>query len=384
MRRAASRTSPRRRSCRRRSLRAPAYGVWAADIDTDGDLDSSSRRATARPWSCATTATAPSRRRTPFASVTRVRGFAWADFDGEGVPDAALLDEARRGPRVPQPARRQLSGPSRCPAPRHRQWRSPPAERWAVRVRPAGAVARRHRSRGSRARPARARGTASALARVDPPSDLAAGSARLLVADLDNNGAPDLIVARPPRRSVLLGGPGGRVDAARRAGGARRAAPSPTSTATAGSISSADCPTAGAGRAISHGTQGRTTGRSCARARRRRPATSGSTRSASAARSRCAPGLHVQKQADRRPRSCTSAWARPRAPTSSASSGRTACCSRSSTRSRRRHGDGHAAAQGIVPVAVRVERPRDGVRHRPASGARRSACASTRRRPPTC
>ena len=25
--------------------------------------------------------------------MSRLRGFAWADFDGEGVPDAALLDD---------------------------------------------------------------------------------------------------------------------------------------------------------------------------------------------------------------------------------------------------------------------------------------------------
>ena len=30
---------------------------------------------------------------TPFGTVSRVRGFAWADIDGEGVPDAALLDD---------------------------------------------------------------------------------------------------------------------------------------------------------------------------------------------------------------------------------------------------------------------------------------------------
>jgi len=32
----------------------------------------------------------------PFEGVTRLRGFAWADLDGEGVPDAVLLDEAGR------------------------------------------------------------------------------------------------------------------------------------------------------------------------------------------------------------------------------------------------------------------------------------------------
>ena len=32
----------------------------------------------------------------PFGAVPGVTGFAWADFDGEGVPDAALLDDAGR------------------------------------------------------------------------------------------------------------------------------------------------------------------------------------------------------------------------------------------------------------------------------------------------
>ena len=30
---------------------------------------------------------------TPFNAVSRLRGFAWVDLDGEGVPDAALLDD---------------------------------------------------------------------------------------------------------------------------------------------------------------------------------------------------------------------------------------------------------------------------------------------------
>jgi hypothetical protein len=36
---------------------------------------------------------APCWRSHPSSGATRVRGFAWADVDGEGVPDAILLEE---------------------------------------------------------------------------------------------------------------------------------------------------------------------------------------------------------------------------------------------------------------------------------------------------
>src|SRR4029079_19162047 len=50
---------------------------------------------------------------------------------------------------------------------------------------------------------------ATNLSRTDPPAGLEPGAARLLTADLDNNGAADLIVAGPASARVLLGVPGG-------------------------------------------------------------------------------------------------------------------------------------------------------------------------------
>jgi hypothetical protein len=47
------------------------------------------------------------------------------------------------------------------------------------------------------------------LAQLDSPPPLAAGSARLLVADLDNNGAGDLVISSPNEWRVLLAGPDG-------------------------------------------------------------------------------------------------------------------------------------------------------------------------------
>ena len=48
---------------------------------------------------CGTTATARSPRCRPFEGATDLRDFAWADLDGDGDPDAALLD-ARGGLRI--------------------------------------------------------------------------------------------------------------------------------------------------------------------------------------------------------------------------------------------------------------------------------------------
>ena len=53
----------------------------------------------------------------PFGALSRVRGFAWADLDGEGVPDAALLDDQGvlrvflnlRGVGVPRTGRARAS-----------------------------------------------------------------------------------------------------------------------------------------------------------------------------------------------------------------------------------------------------------------------------------
>ena len=75
-------------------LRSPAYGVWAADIDTDGDLDLFLAPVDGHPVVLRNNGDGTFTTKSPFDAVTRARGFVWADFDGEGVPDAALLDAA--------------------------------------------------------------------------------------------------------------------------------------------------------------------------------------------------------------------------------------------------------------------------------------------------
>ena len=70
-------------------------------------------------------------------------------------------------------------------------------------------------------------------------SGLEPGAARLVLADLDNNGAADLIVARHRRRACCSGRPSGTFTPLRDAASRSACRPWPISTATAGSSSSA-------------------------------------------------------------------------------------------------------------------------------------------------
>ncbi len=77
---------------------APAVAVWAADADTDGDLDVVLAPVERRAAGAAQQRRRDLRRADALRrACSSVRGFAWADLDGEGVPDAAFLDE--RGAR---------------------------------------------------------------------------------------------------------------------------------------------------------------------------------------------------------------------------------------------------------------------------------------------
>ena len=71
------------------------FGVWPADLDMDGDLDlvvgvNGSEAMVLRNNGDGTWLALQ-----PFADVVDARAFAWGDLDGDGDPDAALLDAQR-------------------------------------------------------------------------------------------------------------------------------------------------------------------------------------------------------------------------------------------------------------------------------------------------
>jgi hypothetical protein len=71
---------------------APYAGAWAADIEADGDLDILLAARDGAPTVLRNNGDATFAEQHPFEGVNALRDFAWADLDGDGDPDAALLD----------------------------------------------------------------------------------------------------------------------------------------------------------------------------------------------------------------------------------------------------------------------------------------------------
>ncbi len=67
-------------------------GVWGADIEMDGDVDFVLGRSTGTPLVLQNNGDGSFVARDLFGNVDGLRGFVWADGDGDGDPDAAMLD----------------------------------------------------------------------------------------------------------------------------------------------------------------------------------------------------------------------------------------------------------------------------------------------------
>jgi|HubBroStandDraft_1064217.scaffolds.fasta_scaffold01569_9 Tfp pilus assembly protein PilF len=71
-------------------------GAWAVDIEADGDLDIVLGAKQGLPLVLRNNGDGTFTPIYPFSGVTGLRALAWADFDGDGNPDAALVDGAGR------------------------------------------------------------------------------------------------------------------------------------------------------------------------------------------------------------------------------------------------------------------------------------------------
>jgi Tfp pilus assembly protein PilF len=190
------------------ALRASAHGVWPADVDTDGDLDLVVALLEGAPRVLRNNGDGTFQAQEPFAGITRVRDFVWADLDGEGVPDAAFLSESgavhlfvnlrggafRQEPLPPKYGQAaaivaaELSGDALFDL--------------LVLARD-GTLTRLSR------RPEGGSFDVSELSRLgDALGTLLPGAARLVTGDLDNNGALDVIASSSASSRVLLRGPG--------------------------------------------------------------------------------------------------------------------------------------------------------------------------------
>jgi tetratricopeptide (TPR) repeat protein len=70
----------------------PYTGAWAVDIEADGDLDIVLGAKNGEPTVLRNNGDDTFLAIHPFLGISGLLGFAWADFDGDGNPDAAIID----------------------------------------------------------------------------------------------------------------------------------------------------------------------------------------------------------------------------------------------------------------------------------------------------
>lgn len=188
---------------------AGCSGVWAADIEMDGDLDIIMAPADGQPYVLRNNGDGTFKELRPFAGASQLRGFAWADLDADGDPDAVLLN-AQGGLQVFANERGGQFRPR--PAP---QGISAVAAITVTDVNGDGLFdllalqSDGKLLRLSDKNDGRDWDTTELLNSAPQGGQTAVGETRLLAADLDNNGSIDLIVAGPAGAEVWLSNPQG-------------------------------------------------------------------------------------------------------------------------------------------------------------------------------
>ena len=187
------------------SVTNAAYtGAWAVDIEADGDLDIVLGSKQGVPTVLRNNGDDTFLAIHPFAGISGLREFAWADLDGDGNPDAAIIDGAGRlhvfmNERQAQFRERPLPG----------DFSNVKAVAVAdvnndglldlLAVKADGSIVRiSDKNDGER-------WDTAEIARVPDAAHNLAGEVRLQVADLDNNGALDLILSEVSQGSGAAG-----------------------------------------------------------------------------------------------------------------------------------------------------------------------------------
>src|SRR3984893_3099776 len=176
-------------------------GAWAVDIEADGDLDVVMGSKEGAPLVLRNNGDGTFTAIHPFASVDGVRGFAWADLNGDGNPDAAIIDGAGRlhvfindragkfHERAPPRNLPHLKAIGVADANKNRVLDLLALQEDGNIIWLADKLADSEKSDGSD-------WGSAVIAQVPDPGANLAGEVRLRVADLDNNGAFDLWLAR--------------------------------------------------------------------------------------------------------------------------------------------------------------------------------------------
>ncbi|HLW66371.1 MAG TPA: FG-GAP-like repeat-containing protein [Gemmataceae bacterium] len=186
-------------------LNADYFGVWAADIEMDGDLDVIAAPRSGEPIILRNNQDGTFKVVKPFAGVDGARAFIWADFDNDGAPDAAFIDKN---------GQLHVFANERAGVFRRRPVPSDLGRLVALAaadvnddgvidllaVRDDGAVLRLSDQKHGQG------WQVAEIARwPDFKDPIEPGAARIFVADFDNNGMPDLVVVGPRNSRVFLG-----------------------------------------------------------------------------------------------------------------------------------------------------------------------------------
>lgn len=180
-------------------------GAWAADIEMDGDLDIVLGTINGPPVVLRNNGDGTFKEMQPFEGVTNLYGFAWGDLDGDGDPDAALLStdgrlktfaNERGGTFRARPLPDDLPAfAALAPADINGD-----SILDLVAIQTDGSIIRiSDRDEGG------GWVTETLVSNQVPPPSAGETNGRLIIADLDNNGANDLVWSTSPGTTVLLG-----------------------------------------------------------------------------------------------------------------------------------------------------------------------------------
>ncbi len=176
-------------------LNAAYTGAWAVDVEADGDLDIVLGQKSGVPTVLRNNGDGTFTAIHPFKGVSGIRQFVWADFNGDGNPDAALLDgkghlhlffNQRAGRFVERPVPSEFASPKAITAADVND----DGILDLVAVLPDGSIARLSSDSDGQG------WSYSTLASVPNPAVNLAGEVRLHAADIDNNGAIDLVLGQ--------------------------------------------------------------------------------------------------------------------------------------------------------------------------------------------
>ncbi|HEX8234722.1 MAG TPA: FG-GAP-like repeat-containing protein [Abditibacteriaceae bacterium] len=180
------------------------YGAWPSDIEADGDLDLVLAPRAGAPLVLRNNGDGTWQANIPLPGAKNVRGFAWADFDDDGDNDIALLSDAgalqvfsnERSGRFSVRAAPQTPGKILAMVPADVNGDGMID---IVALQADGAISRLTSAQDSD------KWDVAQIARLNAaPSTQEVGTARLLVADLDNNGGLDIVASSGGKTHMWL------------------------------------------------------------------------------------------------------------------------------------------------------------------------------------